>query len=721
MGSSRVPCSPGKATHRVSRWHFIVSWGARLTFVLGALATCGQSNLVWTWSNPTPHGNNIADLVHRAGVYVQVTDYGGIYVSTNRVVWERRETGTLREMRGAAFMGDRLLVTGEEGIALWSDDAVRFERADVQPPTTDWLEGVAASQTVAVAVGDNGSIYRSVNGELWSQVEGLPFTDWLSGVAYGNSTFVAVGESGFIASSTNGLNWTRRSSGTNRDLTRVAFGSGRFLVVGVNGIALTSTNGVSWTEDGTTGTTSDLLAAAVSPNLHLAVGDAALRLLRPPARPWEDQFSLLVTPSPAPEWSYLAAAWDGTRFLAAGLTGVAVESLQTNFPGLQNVTLWFRLDDSPRNWLWDATRLGGTYLAVGDHATIMSSPLGSEWTLESSDLGSDTVLFGVGGSSNLAIVVGQNGTILRSPAIYSEVAVTNLIFAGGRTNTLLTTNHLNFLGLDWHTVDPPPTTNTLQGVAYNGDEYLAVGAQGTVVRSADGTNWVSGSIPSTAFFSTVVAGPSGWVAGGTGGAIFTSTNSMTWAPVNSGVTNWIYRIRRFSDRLIAVGQGGLILESADGSTWLRRESGTTNWLTDVTQVGNVYFASGVQGTILQSADGVLWDTVRTITGKALYALAHRRGQLITVGAEGVILRTLANPLAAPVEIAAFDHRNDASPSVDLFLFEGTPDQSFRLERSPALGEWETAGEFQLGPGGRLLLGLETADATRFYRTVVNGN
>ena len=672
----------------------------------------------WHWSNPEPHGNNITDLVFHGGRYVQVTDFGGVYVSTNRVIWERRETGTRRELRATTFLGDRLLVTGEEGTAFWSDDTIAFEPGSLTPTTTDWLEGVAASTNVAVAVGDNGAIYRSGNGRDWSRVAGTGFTEWLSGVAYGDGAFVAVGETGFIASSPNGTDWTRRNSKTTADLTRVTFGGGGFLVVGRGGVALASTNGVTWAGDGITGTTNDLLAASMSPSMHLAVGESAMVLLRPPSKDWTDQFSLLVTPAPAPDWTYVASTWDGTRFIASGLAGVSIESLQTNFPGLQNTTLWLRLDDSARNWLWDADRLGDTYLAVGDRATIMTSPAGTDWSLETSALDVDTTLYGVGGSPDLAVAVGVRGTIVTSPALFTNVFATNLVVAGGRTNVLVTTNVQSLLGIRWGLVSPSPTTNTLQGIAWNGSRFVAVGAAGTVVRSADGVNWSAGRIPSTAFFSTVAPFHGGWVAGGSEGSLYSSPDAETWTSMDLGLTNWVYRVRAIDDALVAVGQGGLILVSTDGTHWVSRDSGTSLWLTDVRRVGPAYYVSGVHGLVLRSSDLITWDPVDLPTGKALYALATEGAQLIAAGADGAILRSAIEPTAAPIRIRQFAHRVDASPPVDLFLFQGAPEQAFRLEGATKLGSWETIEHLQLGPNGSALLGVEAGEVRRFYRTVV---
>lgn len=669
----------------------------------------------WRWSHPEPHGNNIADVAYREGAYVQVTDRGGIYVSTNRVIWERRDSGTPLDLRAAAYLGGRLLVTGESGTALWSDDAVRFEAATLTPPTTDWLEAVAAGNGVAVAVGDNGAIYRSTNGLAWSRQADVASGAWLSGVAFGGGAFVAVGETGVILRSPDGETWSRRTSGTSVDLARVVYGDGRFLAVGSSGAVLVSPDGLSWSADVSTGVTNSLYTAAMPRGERLAAGSGTL-LLRQPPFGWLDQTSVDFSPLPAPVWTYAAVAWDGVRYVVGGRTGVMIESFQTNIPPFLDATFWVRLDDSPRNWLWDAARLAGTYLAVGDRGTILSSASGVSWSLESSPADVTTVLYGVGGSADLALAVGSGGTVLRSMAWSTEVLVTNAVEVGGQTYALVSTNQLSLLGLVWDSTAVGLTTNTLQGIAWNGADYLLVGAQGTVLRSPDGTNWSLGSIPSSSFFSTVAPTRTGWVAAGSRGAIFSSPDGVTWNPLVSSTTNWVYRLRAVGDRWVAVGQGGLILVSTNATDWAAKDSGTDAWLTDVRAFGGAFWVTGTQGTLLRSGDLERWEPVALPTGKSLYALATEGAQSLVAGAEGIILRRVEEG-AAPVALARFEHRRDGDPPVNLFLFEGAPEQRFRLERATRIGVWETAAELVLDAGGGMAFGLEAAGEAQFFRTV----
>ncbi|HZE56916.1 MAG TPA: DUF3466 family protein [Chthoniobacterales bacterium] len=71
----------------------------------------------------------------------------------------------------------------------------------------------------------------------------------LNGVVFGNGLFVAVGDNGVIVTSPNGDVWTPRASGTTNRLPAIAYGNGRFVATRENRTApaLTSPDGVTWT------------------------------------------------------------------------------------------------------------------------------------------------------------------------------------------------------------------------------------------------------------------------------------------------------------------------------------------------------------------------------------------------------------------------------------------------------------------------------------------
>ena len=106
-------------------------------------------------------------------------------------------TGVTNYLRGVALMGERFIAVGENGCILWSDDGNDFQRAQLSPATSDWFEGVTASAQRAIAVGDNGAIYSSTNGESWARVASGT-TEWLRGVVWQKEARHHIGEAEFV-------------------------------------------------------------------------------------------------------------------------------------------------------------------------------------------------------------------------------------------------------------------------------------------------------------------------------------------------------------------------------------------------------------------------------------------------------------------------------------------------------------------------------------------
>lgn len=695
--NKRHPLRRWKPTSRAHDWptRFTVPALAGCLLASAATAVAQTAPLPWRWSNPAPHGNNVYDLTFHNGRYWEVTDHGQIYVSADRVNWTSPTSGVDTALRAIAFFGDRAIITGEAGTILRESATGGFETAVLDSPTEDWLEGVATSDSALVAVGDNAAIYRSTDGLAWQRVPNLPFNDWLRSVAYGGGSFVAVGENGLIGTSADGLQWRKRNSGVTAALNRVVYAGDVFVAAGDAGILLYSTNyGTNWQSE-PTGVTNSLYGFAVGNGTRLLAGDNALLLKAAGQSVWSDQLGG-GSPVPAPAWPYYAAVWDGDRFVVAGQTGLAVESFTTNaIPG----TLWFAEDDSSRDWLWEVLNLPDQSIAVGDRATVLTSPDGIDWQSEYvPDALTNAVFLGVGGSTNLVVVAGSDGSLM-----YSQHALTNLVTTNDvvtftncawTTNSVTVTNTLDLLGLVWTPVVPSPTANTLQGVCERDGLVVVVGDAGTVLTTTNGAIWTSHSIAGKPNLSCVVALDSGFVATGAAGAIFTSPDAVNWSPRNTGTTDWVYRVRRLNGGLVAVGQNGLILTSPDGVTWLRATSGSDAWLTDVTFADGRYFVCGTQGTVLRSTNAVDWAPLGIITGKSLYGLASRPGQLLAVGVEGVILRALLGA-QTPVAITQYAHDECGAVSVDRFSFQGFVEQSFRLESSADLEFWQPVRSFTL--------------------------
>jgi hypothetical protein len=369
---------------------------------------------------------------------------------------------------------------------------------------------------------------------------------------------------------------------------------------------------------------------------------------------------------------------------------------------------WAPFSDSLRNWIWDVERVPGLYVAVGDHATILSSLDGISWQQElAADSATNSVLLGVGGSTNRLVAVGSAGSI-----IYSVHSLTNVVGTDSEGQTV--TNEVSTLGIVWNSANPPPTSADLQGVAHFRDSFVVTGGGGVILTSPDAITWTKRASPTAAFLSGVAALDGICVVVGDDGAIVRTEDAITWTLVPAPTTNWLYRVRALNGQFVAVGQNGSILTSSDGLNWISRPSGTTRWLNEVVYAGNAYFAVGNQGAVLRSSDTRQWIEIGTITQKSLYAAAANDTQLVIAGIEGIILRTHVEPVTTPIQFLEYPKE----PSAKLFLFSGEPDQQFRLDRSTNLIDWTPGPTLEFSDATGTLIYLdeaENAESQQFFR------
>jgi prepilin-type N-terminal cleavage/methylation domain-containing protein len=235
----------------------------------------------------------------------------------------------------------------------------------------------------------------------------------------------------------------------------------------------------------------------------------------------------------------------------------------------------------------------GSYLLVGDNGNLFISKDRQAWNIFVIFVdGVSQDLYGVTWSAfyNKFFVSGDEG------AIYSSF--------DGETWTKLNSN----------------TTDKLYDIASTLDgKIIAVGQNGTVATSVNGSDFTSSLVGLKDLNAITVAGSIGTslvLTVGNDGAIFTwdtlagewtdrSLNSEAGNPDLYGVT-----YREGSEMLfVAVGADGALYTSPDGAAWSSRDSNTTVDLNDVTHgYGNRFVAVG-ESVILISENSIDWDAL----------------------------------------------------------------------------------------------------------------
>jgi photosystem II stability/assembly factor-like uncharacterized protein len=187
------------------------------------------------------------------------------------------------------------------------------------------LSAVTFSGSLFIALGTDGSILTSPDGNTWASATSVPSGGMNSiafGIVSGAVVYVAVGNGGKIFTSTDNLiTWIPAAvSNTTKDLYNVSSPNGFFVATGANGTLLTSADAVTWTLPNSIPSTPNALRGATygtgtgsAVAYYVVVGDSGTILTSTDLTTWNL--------APPPLTQNLRAIRFGTRFVAVGQTG----------------------------------------------------------------------------------------------------------------------------------------------------------------------------------------------------------------------------------------------------------------------------------------------------------------------------------------------------------------------------------------------------------------
>jgi hypothetical protein len=99
------------------------------------------------------------------------------------------------------------------------------------------LNSIANNNNIFVTVGDNGTIYYSVDTETWSIIGDLskPTTQNLNKIIWDGTKFIAVGDNGSIITSSSGTTWSLQNITITNNLTNINYYDGVYVLLDNNG------------------------------------------------------------------------------------------------------------------------------------------------------------------------------------------------------------------------------------------------------------------------------------------------------------------------------------------------------------------------------------------------------------------------------------------------------------------------------------------------------
>jgi hypothetical protein len=537
-----------------------------------------------TW---TPEKTGVTNALRSAawfGSRLIVTGSEGTFLySDDASTFTAISMGTSDWIEGVAVSPNRLAAVGDNGAIFTSVTGTNWTRL---PDAPEWLRGVAYGGGKFVAVGEAGFVTVSVDGVTWEAAP-RPTTKDLNRVRWLIDRFWLAGNGGLVMTSLDGANWSTINVGTTNDLLDVATDGQEWAVVGRLELRTSAPPFALWTQragfspapppwtyycavwDGSqflVGGRSGMLVEGYRPagepttgwypnsnsarnwiwsltrvgGMYVACGEKGSVFTSVDgyrfdleATPFGTQSEILEGIG-GTEDLLVAVGTSGTVLWSPGgytntITTNAVGEVKTNQVSLLGLT-WNASAKKTFNELEGIGVFGTTFIASGGQGTILTSPNGKDWTLQSS--GVSRMLSSVTASPSRAVITGDQGVVLTSED-----------------------------SVNWTLRDAGVTTNWISQARFLNSQFVGVGEAGLIITSPDGISWTRRDSGSTRWLNAVAFESGNYYAVGGQGTILQSPDAVAWTPIEIGTTKSLYGLAGENGQLVVAGLEGAALRT----------------------------------------------------------------------------------------------------------------------------------------------------------------
>lgn len=463
-------------------------------------------------------------------------------------------------------------------------------------------------------------------------------------IAYnGTNLYVAVGNGGNVLTSLDSTTWTPVYANTSETLNDICYGNGLFVAVGTSGAIVYSTDGVTWNKASTTVLLSltSIVYAGDGIDNYVAVASSGDIVISSDGSVW----TTVTSPT---DNRLNSVDYADNLLVAVGNGGVILHSSDS---------ITWSIATSPTTINLESVKYNNDqWIATGESSNVIVSVDGANWGFGYTDTfrasayasGGSTVFVGDGGAiyktDDTSLSDVSSGT---TQNLYDVIYASSKFVAVGANGTIIVSADD---GVTW-VAKTSGTSYDLNRIVYNGslNKFVSVGNHGTILTSTDLDTWTTQTSGTTQnLYGISLWSTSTYIAVGTNGTVLTSPNGTAWTSRTSGITDDLEGID-VADlgggtfKAIAAGTSGRIITSDDsGVTWLAHSSGVTvdlhsvryiSWTFDSTAY-DYYFAVGNDGTVIASLDASSWSTVDFPTVSHMFNINYQNNRFWVVGSTG---------------------------------------------------------------------------------------
>lgn len=202
---------------------------------------------------------------------------------------------------------------------------------------------------------------------------------------------------------------------------------------------------------------------------------------------------------------------------------------------------------------------------------------------------------------------------------------------------------------------PKAAKNRLIDITLAGSRLVAVGQQGVILWSEDGTHWTQAPCPTSVMLTRVrfTDEQNGWALGYDATILQTGDGGRSWALRNRDPAGRALYDVRFIDarHAIAVGAYGTMLESTDGgANWIKRDDALTGLGMHLNTLQRLadgsWLIAGERGLIARSSDGAAtWTLLDSPYAGSLFGA-------MPVGEHGAIVYGMRGNVWSAADVSA---------------------------------------------------------------------